>query len=84
MAYRLCRMAGAVLHSMNTRLDAASIAYQLDHAETKVLIVPLIQLIMFGMGMTLSAADFRQVFKQLALASALPTVIPTPDPRRHT
>ena len=29
----------AVLHSMNTRLDAAIIAFQLDHAETKVLIV---------------------------------------------
>ncbi|MFT7653074.1 MAG: fatty-acyl-CoA synthase [Limisphaerales bacterium] len=31
-------MAGAVLHSMNTRLDAAVIAFQLDHAETKLLI----------------------------------------------
>lgn len=31
-------MLGAVLHSMNTRLDAAIIAFQLDHAETKVLI----------------------------------------------
>lgn len=31
-------MAGAVLHAMNTRLDAAIIAFQLDHAETKVLI----------------------------------------------
>lgn len=31
-------MAGAVLHSMNTRLDAAIIAFQLDHGETKVLI----------------------------------------------
>jgi len=31
-------MAGAVLHSMNTRLDAANIAFMLDHAETKVLI----------------------------------------------
>lgn len=31
-------MCGAVLHSMNTRLDAAVIAFQLDHAETKVLI----------------------------------------------
>jgi fatty-acyl-CoA synthase len=31
-------MTGAVLHSMNTRLDAAIIAFQLDHAETKVLI----------------------------------------------
>jgi fatty-acyl-CoA synthase len=32
-------MAGAVLHSINTRLDAASIAFQLDHAGSKVLIV---------------------------------------------
>lgn len=32
-------MAKAVLHSINTRLDAASIAFQLDHAETKLLIV---------------------------------------------
>jgi len=31
-------MVGAVLHSMNTRLDAAIIAFQLDHADTKVLI----------------------------------------------
>ncbi len=32
-------MVGAVLHSLNTRLDAAIIAFQLDHAESKVLIV---------------------------------------------
>ena len=31
-------MCGAVLHSINTRLDATTIAYQLDHADTKVLI----------------------------------------------
>ncbi len=31
-------MTGAVLHSMNTRLDAANIAFMVDHAETKVLI----------------------------------------------
>ena len=31
-------MTGAVLHSMNTRLDAAIIAFQLDHADSKVLI----------------------------------------------
>ena len=29
-------MAGAVLHSINTRLDAAAVAFMLDHAETKV------------------------------------------------
>jgi fatty-acyl-CoA synthase len=32
-------MVKAVLHSLNTRLDAAIIAFQLDHAESKVLIV---------------------------------------------
>ncbi|MBO6717551.1 MAG: acyl-CoA synthetase [Rhizobiaceae bacterium] len=32
-------MVKAVLHSLNTRLDAAIIAFQLDHAESKLLIV---------------------------------------------
>jgi fatty-acyl-CoA synthase len=32
-------MCGAVLHSINTRLDAAIIAFQLDHAMAKVVIV---------------------------------------------
>ncbi|MDF1709043.1 MAG: acyl-CoA synthetase [Paracoccaceae bacterium] len=41
-------MCGAVLHSINTRLDAAVIAFQLDHAMSKVVIVdrafmPLLQ-----------------------------------------
>src|SRR5262245_53635061 len=31
-------MTGAVLNTINTRLDAAIIAFQLDHAEAKVLI----------------------------------------------
>ena len=31
-------MLGAVLHALNTRLDAAAIAFQLDHAESKVVI----------------------------------------------
>jgi fatty-acyl-CoA synthase len=31
-------MTGAVLHTMNTRLDAAVIAFQLDHADAKVVI----------------------------------------------
>lgn len=31
-------MTGAILHSINTRLDAAIIAFQLDHAGTKLLI----------------------------------------------
>ena len=32
-------MAGAVLNAMNTRLDAATIAFMLDHGETKLLLV---------------------------------------------
>jgi fatty-acyl-CoA synthase len=32
-------MTGAVLHSINTRLNAAVIAFQLDHAESKIVIV---------------------------------------------
>lgn len=32
-------MCGGVLHSINTRLDAAVIAFQLDHAEAKLVIV---------------------------------------------
>lgn len=32
-------MCGAVLHSINTRLDAATIAFQLDHALSKLVIV---------------------------------------------
>jgi fatty-acyl-CoA synthase len=31
-------MTGAVLHALNTRLDATAIAFQLDHAEAKVVI----------------------------------------------
>jgi fatty-acyl-CoA synthase len=31
-------MTGAILHALNTRLNAAAIAFQLDHAETKVVI----------------------------------------------
>jgi fatty-acyl-CoA synthase len=59
-------MTGAVLHSMNTRLDAAVIAFQLDHAETKVLI---------------SDREFAPVIKEaLALAKAKPLVIDYDDP----
>ena len=31
-------MTGAVLHSLNTRLEAAAIAFQLDHAQSRILI----------------------------------------------
>jgi fatty-acyl-CoA synthase len=34
-------MCGAVLHAMNTRLDAAMIAFQLDHGQSRVLITDL-------------------------------------------
>ena len=59
-------MTKAVLHSLNTRLDAAVIAFQLDHAETKVLIVD---------------REFSGVVKEaLALAKAKPLVIDYDDP----
>lgn len=32
-------MAGAVLNTLNTRLDAKSLAFMLEHAESKVLLV---------------------------------------------
>ena len=59
-------MVKAVLHSLNTRLDAAIIAFQLDHAETKVLIVD---------------REFSGVMKEaLALATVKPLVIDYDDP----
>ncbi|MBL4891828.1 MAG: AMP-binding protein, partial [Rhizobiaceae bacterium] len=58
-------MAGAVLHSMNTRLDAAVIAFQMDHAETKILIID---------------REFAPVMKEaLALAKVKPFVIDYDD-----
>jgi fatty-acyl-CoA synthase len=58
-------MTGAVLHSLNTRLDAAIIAFQLDHAESKVLIVD---------------GEFSPVVREaLALAKARPLVIDYDD-----
>jgi fatty-acyl-CoA synthase len=59
-------MTKAVLHSLNTRLDAAIIAFQLDHADTKVLIVD---------------REFSGVVKEaLALARAKPLIIDYDDP----
>ena len=59
-------MTGAVLHSLNTRLDAAIIAFQLDHAESKVLIVD---------------REFSGVVREaLALATVTPLVIDFDDP----
>ncbi|RUM96046.1 acyl-CoA synthetase [Pseudaminobacter arsenicus] len=60
-------MVQAVLHSLNTRLDAAVIAFQLDHAETKLLIVD---------------REFSPVMKEaLALATVRPLVIDYDDPQ---
>ena len=59
-------MTGAVLHSINTRLDAAIIAFMLDHAESKVVITD---------------TEFSPVMKEaLARASVKPIVIHYADP----
>lgn len=59
-------MTRAVLHSMNTRLDAAIIAFQLDHADCKVLITD---------------REYAPVMKQaLSIATVKPTVIDYSDP----
>jgi fatty-acyl-CoA synthase len=59
-------MVGAVLHSINTRLDAAIIAFQLDHGESKIVIVD---------------REFSGVMKEaLALARVKPLVIDYDDP----
>ncbi|MCP1200129.1 acyl-CoA synthetase [Notoacmeibacter sp. MSK16QG-6] len=59
-------MAGAVLHSLNTRLDAAIIAFQLDHAESKVVIVD---------------REFSNVMKDaLGQAKVTPLVVDYDDP----
>lgn len=59
-------MTGAILHTINTRLDPAIIAFQLDHAETKVLITD---------------REFSSVVKAaLELATVKPIVIDYNDP----
>ncbi len=59
-------MSGAVLHAINTRLDAAVIAFMLDHAETKVLITD---------------REFAPVVRQaLDRAAVRPIVIDYSDP----
>ena len=59
----------AVLHCLNTRLDAAIIAFQLDHAETKVLLVD---------------REFSAVVKEaLALAKVRPLVDDDDDANYH-
>src|SRR5258708_6709910 len=60
-------MAQGVLNAINTRLDAAVIAFILDHAETKVLITD---------------REFSKVIKEaLALARTKPLVIDYDDPQ---
>ena len=59
-------MAGGVLNTLNTRLDAAIIAFSLDHADTKVVIID---------------REFAGVMKAaLALAKVKPFVIDYDDP----
>jgi fatty-acyl-CoA synthase len=54
-------MAGAVLHCINTRLDAGAIAFMLDHADTRVLITD---------------TEFAPVMREaLAMARVKPAVI---------
>ena len=58
-------MCGGVLHSINTRLDAAIIAFQLDHAMAKVVIVD---------------AEFMPLMQEaLALATVKPKLIQYTD-----
>ncbi len=59
-------MLKAVLHSLNTRLDAPAIAFQLDHAESKVLIV--------------DREHAKVVADALELATVKPLVIDYDDP----
>ncbi|NND49458.1 MAG: acyl-CoA synthetase [Rhizobiales bacterium] len=60
-------MAGAVLHSINTRLDAASVAFQLDHA---------------GSAMVITDREFAATMKEaLARAKVRPLVVDYDDPQ---
>jgi fatty-acyl-CoA synthase len=59
-------MCGAVLHAINTRLDAAVIAFQLDHGESRVLITDL--------------AFSGTIKSALELAAVEPLVIDYQDP----
>ena len=59
-------MCGGVLHSVNTRLDASIIAFQLDHASSKIVIVD---------------REFMPLMQEaLALATVTPLVIQYDDP----
>ena len=50
-------MCGAVLHAINTRLDAQTIAYQLDHAGSRVLIVDREWMALAGEALALTEVD---------------------------
>ncbi len=59
-------MSGAVLNTINTRLDAAVVAFQLDHADAKVLIAD---------------REFSRLAKEaLALAKVKPLLVDYDDP----
>ena len=59
-------MTGAVINALNTRLDAAAIAFMLDHSETKVVLVD---------------REFAGVMKEaLAQAKVKPLVVDVDDP----
>jgi fatty-acyl-CoA synthase len=59
-------MCGAVLNTLNTRLDAEAIAFMLDHGEAKVL---------------LTDREFSPIVEQaLSMAKVKPTVIDVDDP----
>ncbi len=59
-------MTGAVLHSINTRLDAAIIAFMLDHAESKLVITD---------------TEFAPIMRDaLAMTTVKPIVIDYADP----
>jgi fatty-acyl-CoA synthase len=59
-------MTGAVLNALNTRLDAANLAFTLDHAETKLLITD---------------REYAKIIKEaLALARTKPFVVDYDDP----
>ena len=59
-------MTGGVLNSLNTRLDAAMVAFILDHSETKVLLV--------------DREFHRVVTEALAIATVQPLVVDIDDP----
>ena len=63
-------MSGAVLHSINTRLDPAIIAFQLDHAMSKVIIAD---------------GEFLPLLQQaLDLCQVAPVIIQVTDPEFET